>query len=338
MDLSLMLPPYPNHRWVLATQIGVTHAVSTLPEPEGNDQPWDYMPLLHMKTRFADAGLLLTVIEATPPLDRAKLGLPGAEREIETVQTLVRNMGALDIPVLCWNWMAGFGWLRTSTTIRGRGGALVTGYDHDLMRRAPLTGAGTVSDDRLWETLHRFLEAIVPVAAESGVKLALHPDDPPISPIRGVARILRSPQAMERAVGLVPSPSNGITYCQGTFTEMQADHAAVIPRFGRDKIHFVHFRDIRGTAGRFVETFHDEGQTDMAATMRIYRQIGFDGPIRPDHVPTMEGESNEQPGYAMLGRLFAIGYMKGLLDAIDAESITVGREQAASVTNDRGLA
>jgi mannonate dehydratase len=315
MKLSLILPPRPNERWTLALQIGVNHAVTTLPDPEAGEQPWDFFPLLHLKTRFEDAGLQLSVIEATPPLERAKLGLPGAEREIETVLTLIQNMGALGIPILCWNWMAGMGWLRTCTDIRGRGGALVTGYDHQLMRRAPLTPAGTVSEGQLWETLHRFLEQVVPVATESGVRLALHPDDPPISPIRGISRILRSPEAMERAIGLVPSLFNGITYCQGTFTEMGADHSICIRRFGREKIHFVHFRDIRGTAEKFVETFHDDGQTDMVAAMRTYQEIGFDGPIRPDHVPTMAGESNERPGYAMLGRLFAIGYMKGLLEA-----------------------
>ena len=183
------------------------------------------------------------------------------------------------------------------------------------MRNAPVTADGEVDDDRLWESLQRFMERIVPVAEEAGVKLALHPDDPPISPIRGMARVLRTPEAMRRAIDLAPSPANGITLCQGTFATMGADIPAEIRAFHeRDALHFVHFRDVRGTPERFVETFHDEGQTDMFAAMRTYHELGFDGPLRPDHVPTMEGEENLAPGYDVLGRLFAIGYIKGLAE------------------------
>lgn len=314
--LAEYLPPLPNATWTLARQAGVTHAVSNIP-PDGPDGPgWDYLPLLRMKTRFADAGLTLEVIETGFPwLHSAKLGLPGAEEEIARAETLLRNLGAAGIPVVCWNWMAGFNWTRTSTTTPSRGGALVTSYDHELMKNAPPTADGEVSDDRLWENLARFMERIVPVAEEAGVKLALHPDDPPISPIRGMARILRTPQAMRRAIDLVPSPANGITMCQGTFATMGADVPAEIRSFhNRGALHFVHFRDVRGTPERFVETFHDEGQTDMFAAMQTYHQLGFDGPLRPDHVPTMAGEENLAPGYDVLGRLFAIGYIKGLAE------------------------
>jgi mannonate dehydratase len=133
-----------------------------------------------------------------------------------------------------------------------------------------------------------------------------------------MARILRTPEAMGRAIDLVPSPHNGITMCQGTFATMGADIPAEIRRFAaRDALHFVHFRDVRGTPERFVETFHDEGQTDMWAAMRTYRELGFAGPLRPDHVPTMEGEENLAPGYDVLGRLFAVGYIKGLAEAAE---------------------
>ncbi len=313
---SLMLPPYPDERWALARQIGVTHAVTRLPQSEDGEAPWGPGPIRRMRERFSSAGLEPAVVEALPPLNRARLGLPGGDEEIQHVCDLVRSMGEAEIPVLCWSWMVQFGWLRTSTEIRTRGGALVTGYDHRLMRDAPLTEAGEVSDERLWETLGRFLERVVPVAEAAGVKLALHPDDPPLPSIRGVARIVRSPEAMERALDLVPSPCHGITYCQGNFAAMGVDIPATIRRFGeRGQIHFVHFRDIRGTAERFEETFHDDGQTDMLAAMRAYLSVGFSGPMRPDHVPTMAGEANDTPGYAMLGRLFAIGYMRGLAEA-----------------------
>lgn len=319
MKLAEYLPSFPNATWTLARQAGVTHAVSSVP-PDGPDGAgWEFLPLLRMKNRFADAGLTLDVIETGFPwLHAAKLGLPERDEEIERCRAYLRNVGAAGIPILCWNWMAIFNWTRTSTTTPTRGGALVTSYDHAMMSGAPPTEAGEVSEDQLWESLEYFLRAVVPAAEEAGVTLALHPDDPPISPIRGVGRILRSPEAMRRAIELVPSPRSGITMCQGTFSTMGADVPNEIRAFGeRGQIHFVHFRDVRGTPDRFLETFHDEGQTDMFAAMRTYREIGFAGPVRPDHVPTMEGEDNLAPGYNVLGRLFAIGYMKGLAEAVE---------------------
>ena len=163
----------------------------------------------------------------------------------------------------------------------------------------------------------RWLQRIVPVAEEAKVKLAMHPDDPPLSPIRGLGRIMRSVENFQRLLDLIPSPVNGITLCQGNFTLLTDDLPSVIHHFGaQEKIFFVHLRDVRGTPDQFVETFHDDGQTDMLACMRAYRDIGFDGACRPDHVPTMEGDSNEHAGYSSIGRLFAIGYLKGLREAI----------------------
>jgi mannonate dehydratase len=116
---------------------------------------------------------------------------------------------------------------------------------------------------------------------------------------------------------MVPSEYNGITFCQGNFAAMGANIPETIRYFGeRGKIHFVHFRDVRGTAAHFVETLHDDGQTNMVEAMRCYQEIGFQGPIRPDHVPTMEGDANDTPGYTTRGRLYAIGYMRGLIDSL----------------------
>jgi mannonate dehydratase len=228
-------------------------------------------------------------------------------------------MGRLGIPAICYNFMAVLNWLRTSVAAPGRGGALVTGYDHAAMKDAPLTEAGEVSEERLWENFEYFLRAVVPVAEAAGVNLALHPDDPPLSPIRGIGRIMRSVEAFQRVIDLVPSPVNGITMCQGNFTLMTEDLPGAIRQFGRQgKIHFVHFRDVKGTPDRFVETFHDEGKTDMLACMHAYREIGFEGVLRPDHVPTMEGDVNDDPGYSGIGRLYAIGYIRGLRQAVYA--------------------
>jgi mannonate dehydratase len=284
------------------------------------EQPWSYMSLLRLKNSYEDAGFKLDVIESRPPLNKAKLGLPGRDEEIDTACELIRNMGALGISVWCYEWMPVFNWMRTSTTTPSRGGAMVTSYDHSLMQNAPMTEYGVVTEERLWENLDYFLRRVIPVAEAANLKLAMHPDDPPLSPIRGLGRIMRSVENFQRLIDLVPSSVNGITLCQGNFTLMTDDLPSVIRHFGRQgKIFFVHLRDVRGTPEKFVETFHDDGQTDMLACLRAYRKIGFEGVARPDHVPTMEGDSNQNAGYSSIGRLFAIGYLKGLVEAVYAD-------------------
>lgn len=280
------------------------------------DTPWEYDSLLRLQTGIENLGMELGVIEGGTPLtDVTRLGLDGREAELDRFCEFVRTMGKLDIPVLCYSWMTHFWWLRTSETTPIRGGAKTTAYDHDRMQRGPLAQVGKVNEDRLWETLEHFLNRVIPVAEEAGVTLALHPDDPPLSPIRGVGRIITSVEAYDRVMELYPSEANGINFCQGNFVAMGADIPEAIRHFG-DDIAFVHYRDIEGDAEHLVETWHDDGQTNMVAAMEAYRDIGFEGPARPDHVPTMTSDSNETPGYSFGGRLFAIGYMRGLIDAV----------------------
>jgi mannonate dehydratase len=132
-----------------------------------------------------------------------------------------------------------------------------------------------------------------------------------------MGRIMRSVENYQRLLDMYPSPVNGIAVCQGNFTLMTDDLPAVIRKFGeQNKIFFVHFRDVQGTPEKFVEVFHDEGKTDMVECMKAYRDIGFEGVLRPDHVPTMEGDSNDRPAYSSIGRLFAIGYVKGIREAV----------------------
>ena len=296
-------------RWALTMRwAGFTHPISTKPAA-------DYDLLARTKKLYEDNGFHLVGLEPAPLNQCIKMNLPGRDREIENMITLVTNMGKLGIEVLCFNFMAHFGWLRTHYDIPERGGARVTGYDHRVMENQPPTERGIVTEQSLWDNLRYLLCAIVPAAEKAGVQLALHPDDPPVSPIRGISRILTSADAMERAVRLVPSPNLGITFCQGCFGAMGEDIVSCIRRFGRKGlIKYVHFRDVRGNRYQFHETFHDNGPTDMAACIRAYREVGFDGYARVDHVPTMAGEENEQPGYEAMGRLYAAGYLKGLLE------------------------
>jgi mannonate dehydratase len=278
---------------------------------------WEYETLLKTRNRFVDHGFSLDVVEDRPPMRRTVLGKEGRNEEIRTVKTLLRNMGRLNIDTYCWVWTENpLGVLRTSDSIPDRGGSLQTGYNHKWMARTEDHPDAGISEAELWNNLRYFLEEVVPVAEEAGVKMALHPDDPPLSPIRGLPRLVTSMENYERVLDIFESPNHGVTFCQGNFAAMEANVPDVIRRFD-DRIHFVHFRDVDGSAESFTETWHDDGPTDMLEAMEAYRDLGFEGPIRPDHVPRMVGEANRenmQAGYTDMGRLFAIGYMKGLLE------------------------
>lgn len=323
---EIILEEGPTPFWRMLPQLGVTEVVGVLPRGyadwrrSSSEQPWDYFPLRKYKQMVEEEGLKLVSIEDNPPMDAIKCGTEGRKDELENVCHLIENMGRLKVQTWCYNWTAHLGWIRTSTNLRGRGGAIVTGFDEEVAADSPPFPGKAITAETLWRTLERFLKEVVPVAENAEVRLAMHPDDPPVPSIRGVPRILGSVSSFDRLLRLSPSHANGITLCQGNFTLMTEDLPSVIRHFCKTgRVFFVHFRDVRGKARRFVETFIDEGKTDTVECMKAYRDAGFDGIMRCDHTPTLEGDAAEVPGYSVLGRLHAIGYIVGLREAVFAK-------------------
>ena len=314
MKLGLMLPARQNIQWTLASQLGVEAVVTkAAPELTGLPDPSDYQSLKTIRDNFNAAGLELYALEGDEfDMSRIKLGLPGRDEDIEKYQMMLTNMGRLGLKLLCYNFMAGVGWFRSRNDLKERGGALTSGFDiADIDNNVPLK----LSEEQLWDNYAYFIRAVMPAAEAAGVKMGLHPDDPPLSPLFGYSRILTSADAYRRAMALSDSPSHGITFCQATFRTMGEDVFKLIPEFGK-RIFFLHFRDVTGSKTCFRETFHDNGPTDMVELLRTTLKHAPDCLIRPDHTPTMAGESNENFGYTMQGNLFATGYIKGILDAL----------------------
>ena len=315
MILADFLPPKRDRSWDFARQVGVTHAIARChPRDTGLNPPWDLDALRTVQRQFADAGIALIGLEGDEfDMRRIKLGLDGRDEDLALYCRMLANLGALGIPLLCYNFMATIGWCRTHTHVPTRGGALTNRFQLSALDPAPVVPQDRVTEEKLWDNYTYFLRAVLPAAELAGVRMGLHPDDPPLSPLRGVGRIFSTPEGFARALALSDSPAHRLTFCQANFVAMGCDVAATARRFA-DRIAFVHFRDIEGTATDFTETFHDAGPTDMPAMLRLYHEIGFRGPIRVDHVPSLAGEEDLPHGYAYLGRLFAIGYMKGILD------------------------
>ncbi len=314
MKLAMLLPAKPDIKWQLARQVGVARAVTkAAPELTGRPAPWDLDALRAAQQEFAASGFELAGLEGDQfDMSRIKLGRPGRDEDLERYRRMLKNLGELGIPLLCYNFMAGIGWYRSRVDLPERGGALTSGF-----RRAdlpPEPAEPIITEAQLWENYAYFINAVLPAAEAAGVRMALHPDDPPVSPLQGYARIFTCAAAARRALALRPSANHGLTFCQATYLAMGEDIWKLIPEFG-PKIFFLHLRDVTGTAEDFCETFHDNGPTDLARALAAYRDAGVDCLLRPDHAPTLAGEDNSNPGYGILGRLFAVGYLKGLMDA-----------------------
>jgi mannonate dehydratase len=302
----------------LAVQTGLNYAIATVAGRLSQIPRHQYLDTLAaIKNEFASHGLKIAGVESDPvPTGKIKLGLAGRDEEIENYIAAIEALGKVGIPLICWNFMAGLGWYRTNFEVKERGGALTSEFCYAEAKKQGLTQWGEVPEEKMWDNIAYFLKAVIPVAEKAGVRMALHPDDPPLSPLRGIARIVTSGANYRRILNIVPSPAHGITFCQANFRAMGEDIYSLAETFCREgKVFFVHYRDIEGQGRYFRETFHDNGPTDMVRMLQIYYDAGFRGPIRPDHAPTMEGESNDNPGYAMIGKILAFGYMKGIMEA-----------------------
>jgi mannonate dehydratase len=325
-----MLPARVDRRWALARQLGVRHAICKLnPDITSAPPPSDFDTLKAAQQNFAKHGLTLSGLEGDQmDMRRIKQGLPGRDIDIEAYKRMLQNMGRLGIRLLCYNFMVGMNWGRTQADIPIRGGALASGFDQSKMQdHKPLDGVGVIPAEQVWENYAYFIERVGPVAAEHGVKMGLHPDDPPVPSIRGVGRIFGTVAGFDRALGLLDAPTHGVTFCQATLGLVHDDVPALATRWGKaGRIPFIHWRDVVGTPECFHEVFHDDGPTDMGALLKTYEDAGIDAFLRVDHVPAMEGEdvaaealnagtagSAVTVGYETMGRLFAVGYLKGLL-------------------------
>lgn len=304
---------YPQHdsTWDFAVQCGVKHGVIRLPETE----EFDLCSREHWQSlcgRFRDNGISPLIVEPLPNClhDHIKAGDEKRDESIERFIRMLPIMEEQGINTVCFNFMAHVGWTRTSAVIPERGGALVTGFD--LKDYVP--SDARISEEELWKNYEYFIRAVIPEAEKHGVRMALHPDDPPLAKLGNVSRIMISAENIKKAISVVDSDMLGVTYCQATYRMMGEDIEKTAEEFGK-KIFFVHFRSCRGSKESFMETFHDNGDIDMARMIRLYTRICPDAAIRVDHVPQMATETDGVAGYTALGRLFAIGYLKGLLEA-----------------------
>jgi len=319
MKLASVLTPLSDENLTLAAQCGVDQIVVRYPGPNLDE-------IAQMQKRIRSFGMEIGVVEGYLPIDRIKLGTDDGT-DLASMKELIRHLSDLDIRMVCYNFMAGTDWIRTSVDTQERAGSKVTAFRLADLDKARIPGRPAFRADlepgakrsELWTNLQNFLEEIIPVAEDAGVVMAMHPDDPPLPQLLGNDRIMHNVSGFEKLVEIVKSPSNKIAFCQGSFSEMGIDIPAAIRRLG-PHIAYVHYRDVVGTADDFRESWQDNGQTDMAEAMRAYREVGFNGPMRPDHVPQMIGEDDGEPGYTMLGRLFAFGYIRGMMHATEGHT------------------
>jgi mannonate dehydratase len=308
---------------------GVNNICSGLPSAKV-DEAWTADALSRFRERVESFGISLDMVPlpmSSSEISRAELpaiyldNSPERDRAIDDICQLIRNCARAGIMQVKYNFtLIG---IPRSGTAKGRGPSRYSEFVYERAKQdPPLTIAGKVDADTYWERITYFLEKVVPVAAEYKVKMGCHPQDPGVpkgTGWRGVDAVLGSPDGLKKFVAIKESPYHGLNFCQGTVSEQLEKPGEqifdVIRYFGsRKKIFSVHFRNIEGGFLNFRETFIDNGSVDMLKAMRVYKEVGYDGMMMPDHVPSVEGVDSQQ-GFA-----FAFGYIKALIAAVSAES------------------
>ncbi|MFC1873422.1 mannonate dehydratase [Chloroflexota bacterium] len=279
--------------------------------------------LVALRKWVESRGFELSAIASPPFLhwEKIMLGQPGRDEQIENWNKSLRNMGKAGIPQLQYSWVLNAGaWIplwRTSAENMGRGGTRIVRFDYEVARKAPVTDYGEISEETMWDNLTYFLKAVIPVAEEAGVAMAMHPCDPQVPSIAGVARIVRSIEAYDRVFKIMPSKSNCMIFCLGCFAQMLDVDGVyrAMRHFGRQgRIGYVHFRGVRGTLEKFDEVFPDEGDLDMVKAVKVLKEAGYNGIVQPDHAPHTTGDTK----YGHISHAFQIGYLKGLLQGVSA--------------------
>ena len=259
-------------------------------------------------------------------------GGPKRDELIEDLIVQIKDMARAGVSILGYSWMP-LGPIRTEPiTIRGDASATAFNEKSNNLELAgknsikiqhsddfPINDILHLTSDMLWQNLEYWIKAVTPVAEEEGIRLGIHPDDPPVENLGGVPRIMTNFDAFKRLIEIYPSDSNAIEFCQGTFSEMDEDIYEMIEYFAsRNKILYVHFRNVSApTPNEFHEEFINTGYVDMVKAMKIYKDAGYDGCFMDDHCPDIYNDQ-EFPGNlgGYRSRIFAQGYIQGLLDSI----------------------
>ena len=304
-----------------AQQYGATDILLNTPNLPGAGGRWELHDLVKLRLSIETHGMKLSALENVPTnfYDQIMLNGPQRDEQIENMIATVRNIARAGIPIFGYNWMPSHVWRTPPALIRG--GAVATAFDYEIAKKMPLTHDRVYSEEEMWENLEYWIKIITPVAEEEGIRLGIHPCDPPVASLGGIPQLLRSFDAYKRLVEIVPSDSNAIEFCQGTFSEME-DAAGegiydMIRYFGeRHNILYVHFRNVSGQVPNFHEEFVNTGYVDMYRAMTIYNEVNFDGFFIDDHVP----HTHQDTQWGHRGRAFANGYIQGLIEAVQKQS------------------
>lgn len=296
-------------------QLGVDHVCMG-----GPAIPWREEELRTRMDTLAAAGLTLSLL-MFGGFPNAIYGRPGRDEEIEKVHASIRAAGRVGLPVMEYNFYA-HRIVEGYYEEEGRGGAGLTAFDYEKVRDLPPLADGAHTLEKMWENVTYFLKAVVPVAEESNVRLALHPNDPPPPISRGSGQIMGSVEGWKQLVDIVPSPYNGITYDCGVTRELGGDPLEVLGYFGaRDCINHVHYRNVRMRVPReqYTEVFLDEGEVDMVAVMQELVRQRYPRLIYPEHPPLIDAD-REHPfkgisSQRYTGFAYTVGYTRAMLQA-----------------------